>query len=191
MNSFETVEPLYKLANNTFYFISLEKTSVELKLPEPYNPCKEYSFGDKPFHQMNCIEECVYKEIKNKDGCTFLGTLFAIEGFQNCYDLSSKTYTNYKDECWEGCKKECPLESCYSERFTSLMRTNYEEGLTEFWFNLRDFSSLNITQIAKTDLWTFINNIGGGFGLSMGLALPNFVEFFQFIVDILLTTIFQ
>jgi len=75
---------------------------VELKLTEPYNDCKEYSFGDEPFHQMNCIEECVYKKTKNTYGFTFSGTFFAIEGLQNCFDLPSKYYTHYNNEFWEG-----------------------------------------------------------------------------------------
>ncbi len=58
-------------------------------------------------------------------------------------------------------------------------------------FNIADFSYLNITQNAKIDSWTFINNIGGGLGLFMGIALPNFVEFFQFIANILIITFLE
>ena len=59
------------------------------------------------------------------------------------------------------------------------------------YFTFRDMSSLNITQIPKTDLWTFINNIGGGLGLFMGIAFPNIVELLQFLADILIITIFH
>ena len=48
---------------------------------------------------------------------------------------------------------------------------------------------MDITQIPKTDRWTFVNNIGGGLGLFMGLAFPNFVEFLQFVSDILMTIV--
>ncbi len=62
-------------------------------------------------------------------------------------------------------------------------------NLTVLSFYIRDFSYLNITQIPKTDPFTFINNIGGGFGLFMGLAFPNFAAFLRFVVDIFITII--
>jgi hypothetical protein len=65
----------------------------------------------------------------------------------------------------------------------------YNESM--LMFNIADFSYLNITQNAKIDSWTFINNIGGGLGLFMGIALPNFVEFFQFIANILIITFLE
>ena len=193
-NSFDSITASIAGYNNYYVFI-LEKSSIELKLSEPYNPCKEYLYGDEPFHRLNCIEECVYKEIKNKYKCTFLGTLFAMEGLQDCFALYAKEYTNYKNEFWTGCQKECPLESCFSEKFSSFMSTDNKIiiGLSQtvFSFSFRDLSSLNISQIPKTDGFTFINNIGGGLGLFMGLAFPSFVEFLQFLAEILLIAIFH
>ena len=61
----------------------------------------------------------------------------------------------------------------FSEKFTHdvtfLDRTT---GLTMVNFYFRDLSTLNITQIPKTDAFTFLNNIGGGLGLLIGIALP-------------------
>ena len=34
------------------------------------------------------------------------------------------------------------------------------------------------------DDFTFINNIGGGLGLFMGVDFPNLIEFFEFIIEI-------
>jgi len=48
-----------------------------------------------------------------------------------------------------------------------------------------------MTQIPKTDLFTFINNIGGGLGLFMGIAFPNIIEFPQFTFEIFLIAFFQ
>jgi len=64
------------------------------------------------------------------------------------------------------------------------LNNNNNTDYTEFRFSSYDFSTLNITQIPKTDLFTFINNIGGGLGLFMGIAFPNIIEFLQFITDI-------
>ena len=174
LNSFENLSSSIVPQIGKVYDTKIEKPSIELKLPEPYNQCKEYLYGDEPFHRLNCIEECVYKEIKNKYKCTFLGTLFAMEGLQDCFALYVKEYTNYKNEFWTGCQKECPLESCFSEKFSSFMSTDNKIiiGLSQtvFSFSFRDLSSLNISQIPKTDGFTFINNIGGG----LGPSLPKF-----------------
>ena len=163
--------------------ILIVKESIEAKLPEPYNSCKKSSV-DEPYHQMDCIEACIYREIKNKYDCTFQSTLFSIPSFRKCV----LDYRVLNDEFSASCLKECPLESCFSERFTfdSARTIPPPSGYTFFSFRFRELSSLNITQIPKTDPFTFLNNIGGGLGLFMGIAFPNLIEFFQFILEIVL-----
>ncbi len=96
-------------------------------------------------------------------------------------------YWVLKREFSESCLKECLLESCYSEKFTFDSTTiSSDLNFTMFRFYFRDLSTLNITQIPKTDTFTFLNNIGGGLGLFMGIAFPNLIEFFQFILEIIL-----
>jgi len=178
LNSIESLQYLV-LDSGSYYVIEIEKVSIDTKLPEPYNLCKKSSI-DEPYHQMNCIEACNYKEIKNKYNCTFFSTLFSIHGFRKC----ELNYKVLKDEFSASCFKECPLKSCISEKFTfdSTIRSSLPNS-TWFRFNLRDFSTLNITQIPKTDSFTFLNNIGGGLGLFMGIAFPNLIELFQFILE--------
>jgi len=77
LNSFENLQFLL-LVTGSNYVTQIEKLSIESKLPEPYNPCKKSSV-DEPYHQMNCFESCIYKEIKNKYNCTFQETLFTIQ----------------------------------------------------------------------------------------------------------------
>jgi hypothetical protein len=83
------------------------------------------------------------------------------------------------------------LESCFSEKFRFFSFSSFAFNSTEFRFYFRDLSFLNITQIPKTDGFTFLNNIGGGLGLFMGIAFPNLIEFFQFISEILLIVFFR
>ncbi len=181
LNSFENLQYL-KLENSSNNFIELEKASIETKLPESYNLFKKSS-ADEPYHQINCIEACYYKEIKNKYNCTFHSTLFSIQGLRQCV----LNYTELAAEFSASCLKECPLESCFSEKFSyyATSKTSYPDNTT-FIFYFRYLSTLNITQIPKTDPFTFLNNIGGGLGLFMGIAFPNLIEFFQFILEIVL-----
>ncbi len=180
LNSFENLKCLFLKLDSAVFDIGIEKVSIETKLPEPYNPCKKSSV-DEPCHQMNCIESCYYKEIKNKYNCTFHSTLFSIQGFRQCN--RNLNYTALKKEFFACCLKECPCESCFTEKFTfdviKLAQTRsqfYMHGsdsepptsdYTYFSFKFLDFSTLNITQIPKTDSFTFLNNIGGGLGLFM------------------------
>ena len=143
-----------------YHQIEIIKESVETKLPEPYNSCKESSVNE-PYHQLNCIETCIYREIKNKYNCTFRLTLFSIQGLREC----EQNFKILKTEFSVSCLKECPLVSCFSEKYTDQIKTEIRNGFTALLIQFRDFNSLNITQIPKTDSFTFLNNIGGGLGL--------------------------
>ncbi len=174
LNSFEDVEYILLYSSNN-HDIELDRTSIEIKLPEPYNPCKE-STSHEPYHQPNCIDSCVYRHFQDKYNCTLHLSLFKIPGLDQCVHIDSDFYPK--------CQKECP-ENCYSVDFTpSVISHKTSNPYTYFDFSFSDFGSLNITQIPKTDGFTFINNIGGGLGLFMGIAIPNLVEFVQFIVEI-------
>ena len=65
------------------------------------------------------------------------------------------------------------------------------EDFTAFLFSFGEFSTLNITQIPKIDGFTYINNIGVGLGLFMGIAFPNLIEFIQFCFEIFLILFVQ
>jgi len=182
LNSFEKRQYLQLKIQNNIHDFEIERASIETKLPEPYNSCKESSV-DEPYHQMNCVEACIYKEIKNKYNCTFYSTLFTIQGLRQCV----LNYTVLKTEFSANCLKACPMESCFSERFSYYAASTFNSSVIAlFRFIFRDMSTLNITQIPKTDGFTFLNNIGGGLGLFMGIAFPNFIEFLQFIFGIVL-----
>ncbi len=64
LNSFENLEYL-KLNRSNINTLRVTKESIELKLPEPYNPCMEF-LADRPYQQPNCIEACIFRWIKTK-----------------------------------------------------------------------------------------------------------------------------
>ena len=182
LNSFDKVEPLI-LDTNYRHDIEIEKQSIEIKLPGPYNECKEL-LVDEHFHQSNCMSNCIYREIYKNYNCSFPLVLFPYSGLRRCRQVMSF----YKNVSSQGCLKECPLENCYTEKFSHYVTSEIRIAMTQLKFSFRDFSSLYMTQIPKTDLFTFINNIGGGLGLFMGIAFPNIIEFLQFITEIFLIT---
>ena len=110
-----------------------------------------------------------------------------INALRNIILFSKSLHSEKDDELSASCRKECPLESYFSEKFVFDSTTLYwEPDYTLFRFYFRDVSTLNISQIPKTDPFTFLNNIGGGLGLFMGIAFPNLIEFFQFFLEIVL-----
>ena len=179
LKSFDNLEP-FTLDYGNRYDFDIARESIEIKLPEPYNQCKEF-LSAEPYQQSNCLDTCLYKEIRNKYNCSFLLSLYSFDGFRRCNNSTSF----YKREFSKFCLNQCPLESCHSEKFTSLLKVNNKPVNTYFKFSFIDYSTLNITQIPKTDLFTFINNIGGGLGLFMGIAFPTLIEFLQFITEII------
>jgi len=185
LNSFAKIDP-HRADSSLSNRVEIAKDSVETKLPEPYNQCKD-SLTNENYHQSNCIETCVYKEIKNKYNCTFVQSLFAISGLKHCNYGGKRLY----DEFFAVCRKQCP-ENCYSERFTADIRSTEQSSnvssVTRFRFSLRDLSSLTITQAPKIDEFTFINNIGGGLGLFMGISFPTLIEFIEVIADLIWMT---
>jgi hypothetical protein len=86
----------------------------------------------EPYHQIDCIEACSYKEIKNKYNCTFQETLFSIQGYRECVLY----YKVLKDEFSARCLSECPLENCFSEKFTFVMWQNRVRNLIVQFFLL-------------------------------------------------------
>jgi hypothetical protein len=179
LNSFETLEPLSLSYGSVRNVVRVQKEFVETKLPQPFNPCQESSDG-KLYHRWNCIEACVARKTKNEFNCTFPFCLFAVAGYMRCGD----SWSFYWQRFSEGCQKVCYLEDCFSENYIQDVELLFSESGTILQFSFRYLSTLNITQIPKTDPYTFINNIGGGLGLFMGIAFPNLIEFLQFIVEI-------
>jgi len=188
---FEGLEPL-ELELSSHHEIEMEKETIENKLPEPYNQCKESLTNDN-YHQWNCIEECVFGAIRDQYNCTFPSSLFSIGGLEQC-DARRHGYVDLRDRFALGCSRQCPMESCFSEKFGHYT-TSTQRGIsaefgkeslrkTRFRFSFRDLGSLSIAQIPKTDPFTFLNNVGGGLGLFMGIAFPNLIEFLQFVFEL-------
>ena len=195
LDSFKKLEFLELDIPKNGYTFKIDVASVQTKLPEPYNRCKE-----SPYNQMNCIEECIHNQIRSVYNCTLPGTLFENSDLEAC-PYKEKAYQSYEqNEFNDYCKIECPHDDCNSKKlsydyYDDSSLFTYELGvdwiknndLLVLFFYIRDLNYMDITQIPKTDRWTFVNNIGGG--LFMGLAFPNFVEFLQFVSDILMTIV--
>ena len=199
LNSFIKDEHVKLAKPNDGFAFKMNVFSVQTILPEPYSRCKQ-----KPYNQKNCIEECIHKKIYDKYNCILPYILFKMKGVKTCTNDYYKAKSSYiENEYFDVCSTDCPPDCSLTKLSFDYLDSKspfedtvdikdikfYNESM--LMFNIADFSYLNITQDPKIDSWTFINNIGGGLGLFMGIALPNFVEFFQFITNILIITFFE
>lgn len=154
---------------------------IEKKLGEPHNNCREST--NESYHQRNCIETCIYREIKNKYNCTF-NSLFAISDLKVCNGPVLNQSTTFKDEFYRGCEMECP-NACESTGFSTEYFSRLTPLKTSFEFSVLDFASLHIKQIPKLNEFSIISNIGGCMGLFMGISFLSMVEVIEYIIDVI------
>jgi len=175
--------PLFLKAGK-IHFLTIIKSETEAKLSEPYNSCKETK-TDLHYHQMNCIESCIFNNIGITRNCTLNDSLFKVSGLNECPRFD---FGFVRQDYLEDCEKKC-LPSCESVKSSSQMaQFDYDDPVnsqTIIKFVVSDLSSLSITQIPKKTTFEFISaDIGGALGLFMGISFLNFIEIFEFIVDI-------
>ena len=192
VNSFFQTSPIL-LTYGKVYLVNILKSEIQEILDEPYSSCKKL-INDQPYRKVNCIESCLYNKIATNINCTLQDSLFKIDGFKEC-DLSKvQTYAKSLDLFTQDCTKECPL-ACESSKFTAqssifLDNSDNSSNLTMLRFTVNDLSSLKITQIPKTNFFSFISaDIGGALGLFMGISVLNFIEIFEFILDVSMISI--
>ena len=187
LNSFYSFDPISftivgKFGNS--YDIKVEKSTIESKLGEPFNPCRRSDMG-QPYHQMNCIEGCIYRNIREQNNCTLKNSLFAVDGLASC----EGSFWTFEAAFSKECEKECPL-GCDSTKYDmNYLYKPHEHDSAEFHFSVSDFSSLLITQCPNMNEFNLISNIGGSLGLFMGISFLNSIEVFDLIID-LMTIIF-
>jgi hypothetical protein len=184
--------PTITLPYGKVHIVNILKSEIQEMLDEPYSTCKK-SAENQPYRKVNCIENCLFNKIATNINCTLQDSLFKIDGLKEC-DLSKvQTYAKSLDLFTQDCTKECPL-ACESSKFTAqssiyLENIDYSSNLTILKFTINDLSSLKITQIPKTNFFSFISaDIGGALGLFMGISVLNFIEMFEFVLDIFLIT---
>lgn len=201
LNSHLNVNP-FVVENCYDYVITTTKSDFERKLPEPYNQCT-YSV-DESYRQINCIEMCINKEFKEKYNCS-VKSYYKVAGLDFCHDIHSINISKTIGRFYTDCQGECPRE-CDTVKFTSQVMIETKKRYNEFnptynlndsyepytniSFFLTDFSTLKITQIPKMRPFDLIANIGGSFGLFVGISFLSFIEVFEFIIDVFICLVF-
>lgn len=189
--------------------IRISKNVIE-KLPYPYNDCvkideltgkkrsdefREVIGTNYTYRHLNCFELCSAKFLSGQCNCSIDG-VYRREGKKSCL-----TKANY--ECLKTEGKKVPIELCYEKCPEKCVNNNFNIDSTSFLeypvnnksdvfkFNIF-FNALEYTyhsQIPKTSLIDLISSIGGTLGLFMGLSLLSFIEFFDLLINVILTLV--
>ncbi len=118
-----------------------------------------------------------------------------LSGLDECSALNrsiDEVFNVNKMEFLGPCEAEC-LHPCQSVKYSTkntILKSygpDHKLSITNFQISVYDFSYLEITQVPKTNGFTFLSYVGGAMGLFMGLSFLSFIEVFELIIDVLLT----
>ncbi len=210
---FNIHETVISLSNYSRFFIIIDKT-IENKLGLPYNDCYEnisdfdlnktivdhIQLMNQTYTQVNCFKLCfelVYIE-KNPCNCsnTTLGNVWS-DCFFNFekHSLSSCTM-EFKENFTansvvEKCEQYCPLE-CDSTFYTHSisLAAYHNDPATSFRVFFSSLKVATISETPKTQLFDLISNIGGIFGLFIGISFVTLFELAEIFIEIIFS-IFQ
>jgi len=209
---FNIHEAMFILDNNFRYFIIIDKT-IENKLGLPYNNCYEnisdFSLNktlinyiqsiNQSYNQINCLKLCFELDYIEKNPCncsnTTLGNVWS-HCFVNFDKKNSKGCTmrykiNFTDNSVvDICAKYCPLE-CDSNIYThSLSLASNYDSLTTFRVFYSSLKVATISQIPKTQIFDLVSNIGGIFGLFIGISFVTLFEISEIFI-VIVFSLFQ
>ena len=160
------------------------KNTVDTMLSFPYNECED---REMTYRQVNCINMCIQKSVQTKYNCSFPN--FYLNKNQN------KCTTEIKDKKKEfeyKCRLQCPAECSRNVITTSnypLSSPNQPVNEITVYSFFSSLNELKMTQIPKTSYETLLSDMGGNFGLFLGISCINVFEILEFLYKIIKATL--
>jgi len=149
-------------------FLVIDKI-IELKLGDPYNNCLQDVFTE--FNENKTILDYIASlnegEKKILTSCTF----------KNRVDFHNK---NIKEICSKYCPLECDSIS-YEVTSNTFTGSNVSNETIEFYAFYRNLRFLTITEMPKMSWTDLIANVGGYFGLFVGISFVTLFEIAELI----------
>jgi len=201
-------ETVVSLPPNSSTLIAIDKTD-DNKLSLPYNDCLDdvsYFNLNKTiinyilktlnhkYTQVNCLKLCFELDYIEKKPCqctkTTLGNVWA-DCFVNYERLDTtgctfKYKTSFvKNSVIDQCGKYCPLE-CDSTFYSHSLSSEIAPGDNSIRFKVyyTSLKVVTITEKPKTQLFDLISNIGGIFGLFIGIGFVSVFEVSEIFIEI-------
>lgn len=163
-----------------FYF----KKAVDTMLPKPYNECEEM---EKYYRKINCINQCIQRSVFSKYNCSYPNYYLNKMQTKCTTDLNNK-----QKEFKYKCSLECPRECSNSILTTSNYPLSSPNQLANEIKVLTFFGTLDeskMTQIPKTSFETLLSDMGGNFGLFLGISCISVFEILEFVINMFKATL--
>ena len=177
------------------------------QLEKPYSDCtiesdqpffKKFKSLNYRYNRMDCRDLCKQKRIEDQCKCYFPRLLVISRNNScvtpdefKCVDMqfAAANLDEFNNDCNELCPLECNkmiLSTVYSQTTSN---TNELRDTVEFSIFYDSLSLIEVTEYPSFGLVDFISNIGGTFGLFLGMSVLSFLElveiFFEMIVFLL------
>jgi len=160
------------------YYEMAIKKEADIKLEEPYNPCKNIS--DITYRQADCIVQCKNINFASSHNCT-LGNFYSIPGYSFCEDRYFNL-SKFDSDCLQQCPKECTTRKFNILLNNPNLSSNYSNKLTfHIWY--LDLSFVEIRQTSKMSGFSLLNEIGGALGLFVGISFLSVLELLEFFLN--------
>ena len=187
---------------------------LENKLPEPYNHCYEdlllfpldktliniLTESNKTYNQQGCLKFCFNLFYINRKPCNCNVTMDNIwKVWPMCFrDFEKRNMTGctikfkknfIRNDILGKCEHYCPLEceqfSYESSYSLAPITTPIVHNETSFYAFYRESKYSFVSQQPKTEPFELISNVGGVFGLFIGISFLSFVEILEILIEIL------
>jgi len=179
---------------------------IEKKLGLPYNPCylnvNEFPYNktiinyisqtiNETYKQTNCLELCFDVYYINENPCSCQNTSIG-NVWEDCFvnferkNLSGCIFNRklefFRESILDKCKEYCPLE-CESVSYTVNLNMLTNRNETEIFIYYQSLKYTLISQLEKEKVFDLISNIGGIFGLFIGVSFVSLFEIGELFIE--------
>ena len=191
---------------NSYTQLTIDKIH-EFQLDSPYNLCylnvsefplnkkiidyiQQSSDGDESYSQEKCLSLCFDIHYLNSNPCNCTNTSLG-SVWEDCWiRMEEKKFSSctweykrkfYEKNLTENCAKYCPLE-CESHSYALEISSLQNPGKTRIKMFYRSLKFTQVRQEPKMQLIDLVSNIGGTFGLFIGISFVSLFEITEILV---------
>jgi len=193
------------ISANTQTQIIIDKI-IEKKLGLPYNQCylnvNEFPNNktiidyisqtiNETYKQTNCLELCYDVNYLKENPCNCSNTSIG-QVWEDCFNVKEKSNLAgcifndklkfFRESVLDKCKDYCPLE-CESVSYTVNLNTLTNRNETEIYIYYQSLKYTLISQLEKEKVFDLISNIGGIFGLFIGMSFVSLFEIGELFIE--------
>ena len=131
------------------------------------------------YHIDNCIYTCVHELIESSYNCTLKGFYQINSNLDTCQNVRYLLDEIVVPEC----RLQC-LEGCETTRYDALVGKTENTDATALTVKFSTMSHLELSQLPKTSLTSFVSEFGVTLGLFLGMSFQSFIEIIEVLIKV-------